>query len=60
MSGTHSSLEARALIAFEQKVEIKSTTDQIAKQLKNDYRELLMKHSLYDPRHPAISSLVLM
>ena len=49
VSGTHSSLAARALIAFEQKVEIKSTADQIAKQLKNDYRELLMKHNLDDP-----------
>ena len=49
MSGTHSSLAARALIAFEQKVEIKSTADQIAKQLKNDYKELLMKHNLDDP-----------
>ena len=49
VSGTHSSLVARALIAFEQKVEIKSTADQIAKQLKNDYRELLMKHNLDDP-----------
>ena len=49
VSGTHSSLAERALIAFEQKVEIKSTADQIAKQLKNDYRELLMKHSLDDP-----------
>ena len=35
--------------AFEQKVEIKSTADQIAKQLKNDYRELLMKRNLDDP-----------
>ena len=49
VSGTRSSLAARALIAFEQKVEIKSTADQIAKQLKNDYRELLMKHNLDDP-----------
>ena len=49
VSGTHSSLAARALIAFEQKVEIKSTADQIAKQLKNDYRELFMKHNLDDP-----------
>ena len=49
VSGTHSSLAARALIAFKQKVEIKSTADQIAKQLKNDYRELLMKHNLDDP-----------
>ena len=46
--GTHSSLATRALIAFEQKVEIKSTADQIAKQLKNIYRELLMKHNLDD------------
>ena len=49
VSGTHSSLAARALIAFEQKVEIKSTADQIAKQLKNDFRELLMKHNLDNP-----------
>ena len=48
VSGTHSSLAARALIAFEQKVEI-FTADQITKQLKNDYRELLMKHNLDDP-----------
>ena len=40
VSRTHSSLAARALIAFEQKVEIKSTADQTAKQLKNDYRKL--------------------
>ena len=45
VSGTHSSLVARVLIAFEQKVEIKSTADQIAKQLKNDYSELLMTQS---------------
>ena len=37
------------MIDFEKKVEIKSTADQIAKQLKNDYRELLMKHNLDDP-----------
>ena len=49
VSGTHSSLAARALIAFERKVETKSAADQIAKQLKNDYRELLMKHNLDDP-----------
>ena len=29
VSGTHSSSAARALIAFEQKVEIKSTADQL-------------------------------
>ena len=52
--GTHSSSATRALIAFEQKVEIKSTADQIAKQLKNICRELLMKHNLSQ-----ISSLVL-
>ena len=38
VSGAHSSLAARTLIAFEQTVEIKSTADQIAEQLKNDYR----------------------
>ena len=36
VSETNTSLAARALIAFEQKVEIKFTADQIAKQLKND------------------------
>ena len=38
VSGAHSLLAARTLIAFEQNVEIKSTADQIAEQLKNDYR----------------------
>ena len=52
--GTHSSSATRALIAFEQKVEIKSTADQIAKQLKNDYRELSMKHNLNDPLSSSI------
>ena len=37
--GPYSSLAASSLIAFEQKVEIKSTADQTAKQLKNDYRK---------------------
>ena len=49
VSETNTSLAARALIAFEQKVEIKFTADQIAKQLKNYYKELLMKHNLDDP-----------
>ena len=40
VSEKHSSLVASSLIAFEQKVEIKSTAYQTAKQLKNDYREL--------------------
>ena len=48
VSGTHSSLAARALVAFEQKVEIKSTADQIAMQLKILYRELLMRQNLDD------------
>ena len=31
VSGMHSSLTARALVAFEQKIEIKSTADRIAR-----------------------------
>ena len=42
------------MIDFEKKVEIKSTADQIAKQLKNDYRKLSMKHNLNDPLSSSI------
>ena len=45
-TGTHGSLAARALIAHENSVEIKSTALDIAKKLKSDYDTLLKKHDL--------------
>ena len=39
-SGTHGSLAARALIAYEQNVSIVVTADHIAAVLKDDYRAI--------------------
>ena len=53
-SGTHGSLAARALIAYEQKVEVTPTAKQIASNLQSEYKRLLKKHDI--PHDPLVES----
>ena len=57
VGGTHSSLPARALIAFEQKKSIITTAENLVKKLSEDYANLLKERCLcFDPNENLLMS----